>query len=205
MREPKVQPIAMRGGDGVKYLISDVDKNGNRRWYLRRPGDRKVRMPPPDAPNFMEHYRAVMGGNIPPRHDKKPPKPLIPRLPRANDGYIYFLRVEEAVKIGYSATPMARASHLRTGLPVPISAFVAIRGSMRDEKRLHNLLKSSRTHGEWFRATQAIVTLMARAARHGVLMTDELDEEASKRDCHKSQQTPGSLPELSQSGGDQYQ
>lgn len=61
-----------------KYVISDVDRNGNRRWYLRVPRQRKIRLPcGPHEPGFTAAYNQSIAGKAQPnpryfRKDKKP-------------------------------------------------------------------------------------------------------------------------------------
>lgn len=41
----------------AKYVVSDVDRFGNRRWYLRVPGHPKVRLPVgPEDTRFTRAY-----------------------------------------------------------------------------------------------------------------------------------------------------
>lgn len=48
-----------------KYVSEDIDRHGNVRVYLRRPGHRKVRLHQiPGTPEFDEEYRKAMAGEI---------------------------------------------------------------------------------------------------------------------------------------------
>lgn len=49
-----------------RYLVRDVDRHGNVRWYLRRRGAGKVRLPcGPESDEFDAAYRAAIGGKQP--------------------------------------------------------------------------------------------------------------------------------------------
>lgn len=60
----------------LRYLVEDLDRHGNVRIYLRRPGQPKIRLRArPGTPEFMEEYRKALAGELPPK----------PRRPRADD------------------------------------------------------------------------------------------------------------------------
>lgn len=66
-------------------------------------------------------------------------------------GFVYFAFAGEFIKIGWSKDPHARADHLQTGSPLPITIPFAIRGDRTDEKHLHEVFAHLRVQGEWFR------------------------------------------------------
>lgn len=43
----------------VKYVIRDIDRYGNTRWYYRAPGCPKIKLPSPDHPSFFEALGAA--------------------------------------------------------------------------------------------------------------------------------------------------
>lgn len=44
-----------------KYLISDTDRHGNKRWYVRKPGQRKIRLrEEPGTPEFVVAYKKAL-------------------------------------------------------------------------------------------------------------------------------------------------
>ena len=85
----------------------------------------------------------------------------------AVQGYVYFLRVGERVKIGFSRRPNARLSTLMTGLPGKLDSFVCVRGSRQDEQALHQRLAAYRQNGEWFVAARPVHMAMVRSAAFG--------------------------------------
>lgn len=85
------------------------------------------------------------------------------RAPANINGYVYFLKSGERVKIGFSLNPFARASTLKTGLSHGVSAMVFVPGSRRDEARAHRMLASYRQHGEWFDSHPKVVAVMMRS------------------------------------------
>ena len=71
--------------------------------------------------------------------------------------YVYVIRrsVDRAVKIGYTRDPQRRYRQLRSTYgPVPLIALM--RGSMADERRLHDRLRADSLDNEWFRSTPAV-------------------------------------------------
>lgn len=57
----------MRGAGAVvtlprtyRYVVRDVDRYGKVRWYLRAPGQKKVKLPHPNSPEFEEAYKAAI-------------------------------------------------------------------------------------------------------------------------------------------------
>lgn len=98
-------------------------------------------------------------GTTPPpsRKEKNPREP----------GFIYFLRVGELVKIGYSNRPTRRLKELRTAMGVEFDAFLAVRGVRADERIIHEALEKHRRHREWFVLAPAVSMLMSRSLAFG--------------------------------------
>jgi Meiotically up-regulated gene 113 len=151
-----------------KYVSSDFDRHGNERWYVRPPGSLKIRLPGGMThPHFDKAYRAAMSGDPKNRTPKK--AGAAPK--KCGTGFVYFLRIGDRVKIGYSRNPFQRLSELSTALADPVTSFVFFPGNLADEKRLHRHVESRRTSGEWYRADGLLVRLMAQAAAYGMLPT----------------------------------
>lgn len=82
---------------------------------------------------------------------------------RLRGSYVYMLLCPDAetiyVKVGRSASPLARLSHLRTACPVEPQIIALVEVSTRGragqlELALHAAFDQWRTNGEWFRFTQ---------------------------------------------------
>ena len=148
-----------------KFVVKDTDRNGNVRWYFRRPGQPKIRLrSSPELPNFPNEYVAATLGvlamvaeAIAKGHNEK--------------GYIYFLRSGGTIKIGFSLNPFARAEALKTGVAGFIDSIVAVRATRREERGLHRLLIESRISGEWFRADAKVLEIMIGAATSRTVRT----------------------------------
>lgn len=59
----------------LKFVTTDVDANGNVRYYFRRPGQRKIRLRGlPGSEEFMQAYQAALSGKTePPAQSKQSP------------------------------------------------------------------------------------------------------------------------------------
>jgi hypothetical protein len=69
--------------------------------------------------------------------------------------YVYFVQAGPvAIKIGYTAREdvFFRIDQLQVGNPYKLRLLGVIRGSRRDERKLHELFGEWRMQGEWFKA-----------------------------------------------------
>lgn len=67
-------------------------------------------------------------------------------------GYVYFIRYRDRIKIGYSVDPRTRISQH------PCDEVLAIvEGTMKDERRCHAAFADLRENGEWFRADGRLI------------------------------------------------
>lgn len=68
-------------------------------------------------------------------------------------GYVYLVRTTEGplrFKIGFATHPESRLGALQTGSPVPLEIGATMRGTVTDERHMHEKLSAFRLHGEWF-------------------------------------------------------
>lgn len=77
-------------------------------------------------------------------------------------GSIYFLWQGDAIKIGFSRKPASRLRALGTAMSAPPRIFVALPGTLRDEREWHSRLATHRLDGEWFRASLTVVRAIQR-------------------------------------------
>ncbi len=73
--------------------------------------------------------------------------------------YVVYDEVADAVKIGTTRTPRARASNLGVGNPNPVELIVAVPAPAGLEQILHDLLIQHRLRGEWFDAADPVLVL----------------------------------------------
>jgi hypothetical protein len=81
-------------------------------------------------------------------------------LPKFNvTGLVYIIRAEESrrVKIGFTEKyPASRMASLQIGSPERLSIVAVVPGSYQLERWVHDSLRSSRAHGEWFGDTEEV-------------------------------------------------
>jgi hypothetical protein len=77
-------------------------------------------------------------------------EPIILKDNPSAEGYVYFIRQGDWVKIGYSANPHKRLSGLQTSNPKPLTLLKTIKADQSYEKHLHNQLMYANVRGEWF-------------------------------------------------------
>jgi hypothetical protein len=77
-------------------------------------------------------------------------------------GFVYFLRCQGYVKIGWSKTPELRLRALRTALPFTLDVLAVHPGTRADEQSLHHRFASQRYRGEWFVTSEEIEAVAKR-------------------------------------------
>jgi hypothetical protein len=70
--------------------------------------------------------------------------------------FVYFLRMNEFVKIGYTNNWVNRLDTIQTGIPYTVIPLLVLRGNFSLEAELHRLFHADRYRGEWFRLSPAI-------------------------------------------------
>jgi len=71
---------------------------------------------------------------------------------RGEIGFIYFIQSENKglIKIGFTGDLSKRIKLLQNMSPVKLKLIASQKGSINDEKKLHQRFKKYRAHGEWF-------------------------------------------------------
>lgn len=85
--------------------------------------------------------------------DARPPRPA-PEPSKAKDadqdGYVYFMKAGNVVKIGFTTNPRARLHSLQTGCADPAIIVKIVEGTRRKERYFHKRFEIYRLKGEWF-------------------------------------------------------
>ena len=79
------------------------------------------------------------------------PKPSLPKgVEREREGYVYFFRAGNTVKIGFSTNLVQRSRQLQTACSE--RAFMAkfVKGTAFTERHFHERFAEYRINGEWF-------------------------------------------------------
>ncbi len=113
------------------------------------------------ARTWNKRWNAARSGDAP-EADTDPPTPE-----EEGRGYVYFLRVRDRVKVGFSKRPLMRAQEMRTALSAPIDFFLMIPGRRTEEKAVHARLAAYRQSGEWFTPAAPVLALIVRCAGLG--------------------------------------
>lgn len=67
------------------------------------------------------------------------------------DGFVYFIRGGEFIKIGYAKNVQNRIAGLQTNCPYELKLVYSMPGTFQTEVGLHRRFKAHATSGEWFR------------------------------------------------------
>jgi hypothetical protein len=85
-----------------------------------------------------------------------------PRRTRSKRGLIYFVRVGDKVKIGFTNDVHRRLSELQVSSPVKLEPLLILRGSAVMERALHRKFKAQRLNREWFRLDGPLAAFIRR-------------------------------------------
>lgn len=140
-----------------RFVNQYSDRSGRIRTYFRRNGGPSIPLPNDiNTKEFSTAYSAAL--NEVTEVQERLNRILLP----TSEGFVYFLRTSERIKIGFSTKPLSRYASLKTGMPTEVNSFAAIRGTMADEKRLHRVFAKYRLTGEWFSARPEITATIMR-------------------------------------------
>lgn len=83
---------------------------------------------------------------------------------------IYFIKAVNsgAIKIGVSNDPRRRLDTMQTGSAEPLELLGVLPGQFEEERRLHEMLKRHRIHGEWFRGDAELGAAVERLLRPSI-------------------------------------
>lgn len=92
--------------------------------------------------------------------------PALPTDEDLPDGWVYFIRGGDFVKIGWSGDPDRRRDGLATGSPFELEVIGKVPGSVLDERAFHAAFAHLRANGEWFAAKPELIAFMNWAMRY---------------------------------------
>jgi hypothetical protein len=91
---------------------------------------------------------------------------------------VYFIRGDDAIKIGYTTNLAARQRALETASAVPLELLASIQGDRSEETRQHRQWWHLHIRGEWFRADEELL----RYARELAVGPPVVDLSPAERD-----------------------
>lgn len=77
------------------------------------------------------------------------------------DGFIYFVRSDDYIKIGYTQNWTRRQRELARNAPTGIDLLFLMGGSKIEEAHLHSQFHEHRQNGEWFKAHPGLLMFIA--------------------------------------------
>lgn len=134
-----------------KYIQTETTRHGKRVLYFRKDG-RRIRLPDPKiagAAAFNLAYDAAARGEALPIAATPKPLPMF-SLEIGRPGFVYFLRMGDKVKIGFSTNVGKRLKAIQTACPLPAEVVKIIPGSEQTERYFHAHFAANRINGEWF-------------------------------------------------------
>lgn len=126
-------------------------------WALKRIRDGRLYRG--HAPDELAYYEAIVTEAIGQKKSsvqlKEHPNT---KPPRRRTHVVYFIEGEGTglVKIGFAESVSSRISQMRTGSPVRLILLCTITGGKDVEREMHRRFSADRSHGEWFRLSDAI-------------------------------------------------
>lgn len=78
-------------------------------------------------------------------------------------GCVYFIRVGDAIKIGFAENFKRRLGTLQTSHEIPLEVLAVISSASINEYETHQRFAHLRTRGEWFRAEQELIQFIEYA------------------------------------------
>jgi hypothetical protein len=148
-----------------KYVTRETTRHGKTVYYFRRAktGPR-LRLPDPDKVDpsvFNIAYEAALKGRR--TTEPKAPTPFRELTGEVgNPGYVYFLRMGDKLKIGFSRKVGQRLRSIQTACPEPAEIVKIIPGTDQTERYFHAHFAAHRLSGEWFRLDSDLAAFVAR-------------------------------------------
>jgi hypothetical protein len=152
-----------------RFIRQETTRHGKKVFYFRRdPHGPRVRLPDPGIVGrqaFNQAYEAAMRGKPIPfvAHSTVKNLPSY-SLTIGRPGFVYFIRMGDAVKIGFSADVGKRLNGIQTACPGPAEVIKIIPGSDQTERYFHVHFANYRQQGEWFRLEGALAAFLAVSA-----------------------------------------
>lgn len=76
-------------------------------------------------------------------------------------GFVYFVRCNDRIKIGFSLDPHLRFNKIKSDAPYPCEMLGTVSALEYSEAALHEKFSRFRAHGEWFFAAHEIIEFIA--------------------------------------------
>lgn len=80
-------------------------------------------------------------------------------------GYVYFVQLDDMIKIGFAVEPKKRIRALQIGTPHELKILAMFEGNPRLEAQIHARFARLRHKGEWFKAGPALLKFIEEGVR----------------------------------------
>lgn len=146
------------------HVCIETTRHGKKVFYYRERNGTRIRLPDPhqvgnEAFN-LAYLAATRGQNVGRDFSRERPLPSY-ALEQGRPGFVYFLRMGDTVKIGFSAKVGSRLKSIQTACPEPAEVMKIIPGSDQTERYFHAHFQDYRLKGEWFALEGALAAFLA--------------------------------------------
>jgi hypothetical protein len=135
-----------------RNVTRERNRHGKMIYYYRPSKGPRIRLPNPHdvgEAEFQRAYEMAVRGEAPVPTQR--PRKLPPYLKDFGEtGYVYFLRMGRAVKIGFTRDVRKRMSAIQSSCPAPTEVLKVIPGVVNTERYFHEHFAEYRLSGEWF-------------------------------------------------------
>lgn len=154
---------SLRVGRGAsrRHVTKETDRHGNTKYYYRPHKGKRTRLPDPKIVGereFQRAYEAAVNGVSAPSTKVR----IIPNFldKKSRLGYVYFIKMGNAVKIGFSTSVGSRLKTIQTSCPEPAEVMLVLPGSQATEQFFHEHFSKYRLSGEWFSLEGKLVAFL---------------------------------------------
>lgn len=156
--------LAKRSISTRKHAIKETTRHGKAVYYFRKGKGKRIRLPDPDVfgdAAFNLAYQSAMRGEKTDHTYQPRSLPSMTMEPGKTPGYVYFLKMGDKVKIGFTRRLYDRLLSLRTASPEEVEVLKVIPGTEQTERYFHHHFMPHRLKGEWFRLDGALAGFLA--------------------------------------------
>lgn len=90
-------------------------------------------------------------------------------------GFVYFIRCEDRVKIGYSENPVRRLTKINADAPFPCELLGWVAADDYPERELHERFATDRLHSEWFAVSPGLLSFVQMARVSEIVGKDRFE------------------------------
>lgn len=161
--EERLAEIEKAPKERVRYSNVEVVKrpNGKKVYYYRVGKGRRTRLPDRDKSGeaaFRSAYELAATGKA--AEVRRRGHVSTVYGPAGDPGYVYFVRVGDQVKIGFTKDVRQRVKSIQTSCADPVEVMAVMPGTTETEKFLHLRYDAYRTGGEWFSLTGVLAEFL---------------------------------------------